>query len=75
MAARVPPEQRYVECMRLLEKAENRGIPAIVLMGVIGVTGLRRMTQATQPRPRLLLRRDVPAIDKRELVSSDDFGG
>ena len=31
------------------------------------------MTQATQPRPRPLRRRDVPAIDKRELVSSDDF--
>ena len=29
------------------------------------------MTQATQPRP--MLRRDVPAIDKRELVSSGDF--
>ena len=29
------------------------------------------MTQATQPRP--LRRRDVPAIDKRELVSADDF--
>ena len=31
------------------------------------------MTQASQPRPRPLLRRDVPAIEKRELVSSDDF--
>ena len=33
------------------------------------------MTQATQLRPRPLRRRDVPAIAKRELVSSDDFGG
>ena len=31
------------------------------------------MTQATQPRPRPLLLRDVPAIDKRELVNADDF--
>ena len=31
------------------------------------------MTQATEPRPRPLRRRDVPAIDKRELVNADDF--
>ena len=31
------------------------------------------MTQASQPRPQPLRRRDVPAIDKRELASADDF--
>lgn len=35
-AVRLPPEQRSVECMRLLEEAESHGIRPTVLMGVIG---------------------------------------